>query len=175
MRRPPFSVSATAALIAAGALTLSGCGGSSHHSAADDPYGLQDPGTITAAVSTDQPPFASATKEGKPVGFIVDLTNEVAGRLHLKVTYKATTVPAALQGLSSGQYDLAASGLGVTAEREKTVAFTKGLYWSTTDVLVMKDNNAATLTDFKGKHVGAVTGAVQEDFVKDEMPGAELT
>jgi polar amino acid transport system substrate-binding protein len=175
MRKAPSGVSATAGLIAAGTLVLSACGGGSDHSAADDPYGLQDPGTIVAAVSTDQPPFASATKEGKPVGFIVDLTNEVAGRLHLKVTYKATTVPGALQGLSSGQYDLAASGLGVTPERQKTVAFTKGLYWSTTDVLVTKDSDAGTLADFKGKHVGAVTGAVQEDFVKNRMPGAELT
>lgn len=173
MTRSTFGAAA-AALLTACALTLTACGGSGR-AADDDPYGLQEPGTIVAAVSTDQPPFASAGKDGTPVGFIVDLTDEVARRLHVKVEYKATTVPGALQGLSSGQYDLAASGLGVTPERERTVAFTKGLYWSSTDVLVTKDNGTDTLAGFKGKHVGAVTGAVQESFVKDRMPGAELT
>ncbi|MEV0847914.1 transporter substrate-binding domain-containing protein [Streptomyces sp. NPDC049954] len=172
MRNSAMKASATAAAASA-ALLLSACGGGD--SAADDKYGLQEPGTITAAVSTDQPPFASATKSGRPVGFIVDVTDEVAKRLDLKVTYKASSVPGALQGLTSGQYDLAASGLGVTAERQKAVGFTKGLYWSTTDVLTRTNSKASALTAFKGKEVGAVTGTVQQDFVKSKMPEARLS
>ncbi|KAB2380718.1 substrate-binding periplasmic protein [Actinomadura montaniterrae] len=156
--------------VAAAALTLAGCGGGSGK---DNPYGLEEAGTVLAAVSTDQPPFAAADKGGKPQGFIVDLTDEVAKRLKLKVEYKASAVPAALQGLSSGQYDLAASGLGVTAERQKQVSFTKGVYWSTTTVLTRKNSTATKLTDFSGKRVGDITGAVQQEFVKSKMPGAK--
>ncbi|MVZ98798.1 transporter substrate-binding domain-containing protein [Actinomadura sp. LD22] len=156
--------------VAAAALTLAGCGGGS---GTDGKYGLEESGTVLAAVSTDQPPFATADKGGKPQGFIIDLTDEVAKRLKLKVQYKASTVPAALQGLSSGQYDLAASGLGVTAERQKQVSFTKGVYWSTTTVLTRKDSTATKLTDFSGKRVGDITGAVQQEFVKSKMPGAK--
>lgn len=172
MRNLAMKATATGAAASA-VLLLAACGGGD--SSAGDKYGLQQSGTITAAVSTDQPPFATATKNGKPQGFIVDITNEVAKRLDVKVTYKASTVPGALQGLTSGQYDLAASGLGVTAERQKSVAFTKGLYWSTTDVLTRADSQASALTAFKGKDVGAVTGSVQQDFVKSKMPGARLS
>lgn len=154
---------------AAAALSLTACGGgSSEHNA----YGLESAGTIEAAVSTDQPPFASASKAGVPQGYVVDLTNEVAKRLKLKVSYKASTVPAALQGLTSGQYDLAASGLGVTAERQKQVSFTKALYWSTTAVVTRTDESATQLTAFRDKKVGVVTGAVQEAFIDEKMPGA---
>ncbi|GAA4600769.1 ABC transporter substrate-binding protein [Actinoallomurus liliacearum] len=153
----------------AAALSLTACGGGASK---DDPYGLETAGTIEAAVSTDQPPFASASKAGAPQGYIVDITNEVAKRLKLKVNYKASTVPAALQGLTSGQYDLAASGLGVTAERQKQVSFTKALYWSTTAVVTRTDESASQVTDFRGKQVGVVTGTVQEAFIAQKMTGA---
>lgn len=163
----------TVRVVAAGVaatLSLAACGGTS--SSASDAYGLQNPGTIEAAVSTDQPPFATAAKSGAPRGYIVDITGEVARRLKLKVDYKASSVPAALQGLTSGQYDLAASGLGVTAERQKQVNFTKGLYWSTTAVVTRTGAAASRLTDFAGKKVGVVTGAVQQAFITAKMPGA---
>jgi polar amino acid transport system substrate-binding protein len=154
-------------------LSLTGCGSSADSSAKNNQFGLETPGTIQAAVSTDQPPFATAAKDGTPQGYIVDITNEVAKRLGLKVNYKATTVPAALQGLTSGQYDLAASGLGVTPEREKSVAFTKALYWSTTAVVTGTSTTATQLTEFKGKKVAVVTGAVQVSFVETKMTGAQ--
>jgi polar amino acid transport system substrate-binding protein len=162
---------AIAATIVIAAVTplLGGCDGSN---AAENPYDLGTPGTIEAAVSTDQPPFSSAAGNGQPVGFIIDITNEVARRLHLAVDYKSTTVTGALQGLTSGQYDLASSGLGVTADREKQVAFTDALYWSTTAVLTAKQNTASEPGDFAGKKVGVVTGAVQQAFITDDMPKA---
>jgi polar amino acid transport system substrate-binding protein len=155
--------------MALGALLLAGCG---EGSSADDPYGLLEPGTIRAATQTSQPPFAYGDAAGKPIGFIVDITDEAAKRLGLKVDYKSTSVTSSLAGLTSRQYDLAAAGLGVTAERQKSVSFTKPLFWSTTAVLTSAKSTAAKLTDFDGKKVGAVTGSTQEPFVAAKMPGA---
>lgn len=138
----------------AAVLLLSACGSSSTPAASSstgNSLGLLSPGKIEAAAGTDQPPFAFADANGKPEGFIIDITNEVAKRLGLTVEYKSTTVPAALAGLTSGQYDLAASGLGVTSERLKSVAFSKGLFWSTTAVLTTKTTSASGLTDLQAK------------------------
>ena len=153
----------------AGALVLAGCGSTS---SADDPYGLLEPGTIRAATQTSQPPFAYGDPTGKPVGFIIDVTDEAAKRLGLKVDYKSTSVTSSLAGLTSHQYDLAAAGLGVTEERQKSVSFTKPLFWSTTAVLTTASSAATQLTDFAGRKVGAVTGSTQEPFVPAKMPGA---
>jgi polar amino acid transport system substrate-binding protein len=159
----------TALAATACALLLAGCGSGSP---SDDPYGLLDPGTIRAATQTSQPPFAYGDPSGKPVGFVIDITDEAAKRLGLKVDYKATSVTSSLAGLTSHQYDLAASGLGVTEEREKNVAFTKPLFWSTTAVLTTTKSTASKLTDFAGRKAGVVTGSAQEPFVPAKMPGA---
>jgi polar amino acid transport system substrate-binding protein len=151
-------------------LGLAGCGTDSGQ-AADNPYGLIEPGTITAATQTGQPPFAYGDPSGKPIGFILDVTDEAAKRLGLKVDYKATSVTSSLAGLTTHQYDLAASGLGVTDERQKSVDFTKPLFWSTTAVMTTKAGTA-DLTAFAGKKVGVVTGSAQEPFIPAKMPGA---
>lgn len=163
------------AILAAATLTLTACGGGSTASSDPNPYGLITPGTIQAAASGDQPPFAKVDASGHPAGFVIDITEEVAKRLNLKVTYKSSTVPAAIQGLTSGQYDMAASGLGVTDERKKSIDFAKGMFWSKTAVLTKKSSGASALDGFAGKKVGVVTGAVQEAFVQSKMPGAVLT
>lgn len=167
-------------IVALVGLLLSGCasaaesGGAAKASASSgNPYGLIEAGTITAATQTGQPPFASADASGKPVGFVIDVTDEAARRLGLKVDYKATSVTASLAGLTTGQYDLAASGLGVTAERQKSVDFTKPLFWSTTAVLTDGSSAASTLGGFSGKRVGVVTGSAQEPLVLTKMPGAD--
>jgi polar amino acid transport system substrate-binding protein len=128
---------------------------------------------IHAATQTSQPPFAYGDPTGKPIGFVIDVTDEVAKRLHLAVDYKATSVTSSLAGLTTHQYDLAASGLGVTADRQKTVSFTKPLFWSTTAVLTTAATTATQLTAFGGRRVGVVTGSAQEPFVPAKMPGAK--
>lgn len=153
-------------------LLLSACGAGPAQSGGGNPYGLNDPGTIHASTQTTLPPFSYGDPSGKPVGFIIDLSDEAARRLGVKIDYKATTVASALAGLTTHQYDLAATGLGVTEERQKTVDFTKPLFWSTTAVLTTAPNAGRQLTDFSGKRVGVVTGSVQEPFVPQKMPGA---
>ncbi|MFD2415888.1 ABC transporter substrate-binding protein [Amycolatopsis pigmentata] len=153
-------------------LLLSACGAGPAQPANGNPYGLIDPGTIHAATQTTLPPFSYGDPSGKPVGFIIEVSDEAARRLGLKVDYKTTTVTSVLAGLTTHQYDLAATGLGVTEERQKTVDFTKPLFWSTTAVLTTAANAGTALTGFSGKKVGVVTGAAQEPFVPKNMPGA---
>jgi polar amino acid transport system substrate-binding protein len=61
----------------------------------------------------------------------------------------------------------------VTADRQKTVSFTKPLFWSTTAVLTTAATTATQLTAFGGRRVGVVTGSAQEPFVPAKMPGAK--
>jgi polar amino acid transport system substrate-binding protein len=160
-------------VIALSGLVLAGCGSGTGTSGDGNPYGLIEAGTIRSATQTGQPPFAYAEDSGKPAGFIVDVTDEAAKRLGLKVDYKSTTVTGSLTGLTAGQFDLASSGLGVTAERQKSVSFTKPLFWSTVVVLTAKSSNVSTFDGFNGKRVGVVTGSSQEAQLPVKIPKAD--
>ncbi|MFD5948442.1 substrate-binding periplasmic protein [Streptomyces collinus] len=169
-RRPLLTGTVAAALL----LSLSACGGGEAKDSAADKYKLVENGVITAATQSEQPPFAITDAAGKPTGFAVELMNESAKRLGLKVQYKTTTLQGILAGLSAGQYDIGVAGVGATAERKKSVAFTTPFYWGFTDVLTLKNGRQTTLPEFDGKRVGVVSGSVQETFVNHEMGGAKL-
>jgi ABC-type amino acid transport substrate-binding protein len=164
---------AAAALVAATALAACGSSDSSGSGTGPD-YGLTDPGTITTAVVAGDYPFVSPDATGKPVGMLVDLNNLISARMHLKINYKMTTVAAGLPGLTSGQYDLMSVGLVATAERKKSVAFTKPIFWGENVVVVPSNSNATTLAAFAGKRVGAGANSTQEDFAKQSMKSAQL-
>jgi polar amino acid transport system substrate-binding protein len=154
-------------------LLAAGCGSDDQGDAADNPYHLIKSGTLLAATSGDQPPF-TVMKDGKPEGFSISLTEAVAKRLGLTTEYKQTDVPGGIQGLTSKQYDMYAGGLGVTAEREKSILFAKGMYWSVTAALTLKKSAVSTMDNLAGKRVAVVTGSVQADYVK-KIAGAVAT
>jgi len=153
----------TAALVA---LTAAACGGESGASKADNPYDLITPGVIVAATSGAQPPFAM-NKEGSktPTGFIIDLTEQAASRMGLKVQYKLTPTASGIQGLSAKQYDMVANGLGVTDERKKAIDFAKPMFWSITAALTKTNSPIHSMADLAGKRVAVITGSVQEGYV----------
>ncbi len=164
-------LTASAALM----IGLAACGGTDGATSADNPYNLITPGTITAATVTDQPPFAVAAQGGaKPEGFSIDLAEEAAKRLGLKIEYQITNLPGLLAGITANQYDMGVSGIGATEERKKNMDFVKPYYWSYTAVMTQTDAKAAALTDFSGKKVGVVSGSVQEKFATTQIPGATL-
>jgi polar amino acid transport system substrate-binding protein len=165
-------------LLAASAILISGlaaCGGADTASA-DDPYDLIIPGTITAGTQPDQPPFVAIAQGGtRPEGFAIDLVEEAAKRLGLKIEYKVTNLNGVLAGISANQYDMGVAGFVMTEERKRSVDFVKPITWGFTAVMTKTDSTAAALTDFAGKKVGVVSGAIQESFASANMPGISLT
>jgi polar amino acid transport system substrate-binding protein len=156
-------------------LPLTACGGdSSSANASTTKYKLVQNGVITAGTQAEQPPFAVTDASGNPTGFAVDLMNEAAKRLDVKVQYKSTNLQGILAGLSAGQYDIGVAGVGATPERAKQVSFTTPYYWGFTAVVTKKSGNQTAVSDFDGKRVGVVSGAVQEAFIAKKMPKAKL-
>ncbi|QRP43343.1 ABC transporter substrate-binding protein [Amycolatopsis sp. FDAARGOS 1241] len=160
-------------IAAVSAATVTACGGGDSAAGGDD-YGLAQPGTITAAVTAGDYPFVSPDASGKPVGMLVDLNNLIADRMHLKIVYKTTTVAAGLPGLTSGQYDMMSVGLVASAERKKSVAFTKAIFWGQNVVVVPANSTVKAIGDLTGKRVGAGANSTQEDFAKKKLSNAQL-
>ncbi|WP_377274335.1 substrate-binding periplasmic protein [Peterkaempfera sp. SMS 1(5)a] len=98
----------------------------------------------------------------------------MAKRLGVKVVYKQTTVPAALAGLTSGQYDYAAVSLSQTPERARNVLFSTPLTWGQNITMVRKESSAHTLADFAGKRVGVATGSSQADYAAENLKQSKI-
>ncbi len=166
------------ALLAAAAVPLlAACSSPDPGGAAEgNPYNLLVPGVITAATQSAQPPFVIADAAGgTPKGFSVDLAEEAAKRLGLRIDYKVTDLQGMLAGLPGNRYDMGIAGIGATEERRKNVDFVKPYYWGYVAILTKQGATAKTLADFAGKKVGVVSGSVQETFANTKLPGAVVT
>jgi len=144
-------------------------------SASANPYGLIAPGVITAGTNSAQPPFVVVDASGRPQGFAVDLADEVAKRLNLRIEHKVTDLQGLLAGLPANKYDMGIGGVGATAERAKNVDFVKPYYWGYVAILTKKEASPSSLPDFGGKKVGVVSGSVQETFATTKLPGTTIT
>jgi polar amino acid transport system substrate-binding protein len=169
----PAPTSARRSLVAATAavavLALSACGSnaSSSSAAKDNPYGLQQAGTIRVGTLTDAPPNVYL-KDGKFTGFDNDLLTAVAGKLGLKVQFVGTDFSALLSQVKNKKFDLGSSSITITDARKKTVDFTNGYDFGYFGLDVPAGSDIKGFDQLKGKRVAVVQGTVQDDYATKE-------
>lgn len=155
---------ALAAGMAAAALIAAGCGGSgSDSNAAADKGGI-----IRVGAETTYPPF-EFTQDDKYVGFDLDLSDAVIKQMGGKMEFKSMGFDALIPALQSNQIDLVASGMDVTPEREKQVAFSD-IYFDKSGkvIIVLKDNDQIhDWDDLKGRVVCGQVGTKQVEFAQE--------
>ena len=168
-------ITAIAAAIAA-AVSVAACSSSSGGSASanSNPYGLAEAGTIQSALTAGGAPFATTTAGGQPEGFLIDLNNEIAKNLGLKITYKLTTTDGGLSGLTAGKYDLLSIGLVATPARAKNASFSKPIYYGYNDVVVKAGSPINSVASLAGERVGVSLGSTQYDYAQASLKDATL-
>ncbi|CAM5723187.1 MULTISPECIES: transporter substrate-binding domain-containing protein [Streptomyces] len=163
------ATTATAALV----LVAAGCSSSDSGSGKTTVKGvhLAKAGQLTTCTHLPYPPFQSEVN-GKVQGFDVSLIDLVARDLGVKQQILDTPFENFKTGafLNSGECDLAAAGMTITAERKKNVDFSDPYFEATQAVLVDKDSGINSLADVKakGKKLGAQAQTTGEDYVKSK-------
>jgi ABC-type amino acid transport substrate-binding protein len=100
-----------------------GDGGST--SGSSDNLELKEPGTLTVGANVAYAPF-EYLEGGQPVGFSIDLANEIGDRLGLDVRIVDNpSFDALIPALQDGQYDVLISTVTITEEREEVVDFSE--------------------------------------------------
>ncbi|AEY88597.1 MULTISPECIES: transporter substrate-binding domain-containing protein [Streptomyces] len=161
------ATTATAALV----LVAAGCSSSDSGSGKTTVKGvhLVKAGQLTTCTHLPYPPFQSEVN-GKVQGFDVSLIDLVAKDLGVKQQILDTPFENFKTGafLNSGECDLAAAGMTITAERKKNVDFSDPYFEATQAVLVDKNSGINSLADVKakGKKLGAQAQTTGEDYVK---------
>ncbi|KND24238.1 transporter substrate-binding domain-containing protein [Streptomyces acidiscabies] len=132
---------------------------------------LAKAGQLTTCTHLPYPPFQSEI-DGKVQGFDVSLIDLVAKDLGVKQTILDTPFENFKTGafLNSGECDVAAAGMTITAERKKNVDFSDPYFDATQAVLVDKKSGLTSLADVKTKNakLGAQAQTTGEDYAKKQ-------
>ena len=109
------------------------------------------------------------TKNGKTVGFDIDLMREIGKRAGFEPQFENVKFDGIIQGIGSGLYDSAISSITITPEREKQIDFSKPYFNADQSLLVQKGSKIKSTGDLSGATVGVqlgTTGASEADKLK---------
>jgi polar amino acid transport system substrate-binding protein len=119
---------------------------------------------LVVGTSAVYPPFAFM-KQGKIVGFDIDLINTIAQNLGYELDIKDIEFKDLFHSLENGDIDIIVAAITVTQERMKKFRFSGRYYFPFHSVIHRKDNNIYTVNDLDGKIVGVLAGSSMEDFL----------
>jgi L-cystine transport system substrate-binding protein len=128
---------------------------------------IKKEGTITVATSgTLYPTSFHDSKTDKLTGYEVEVVNEMAKRLGLKVKYVEMGFDGMLTSINSGQVDLAANDIEINKDREDKFAFSTPVKYSFGTAIVRKSDLSGIkkLEDIKGKKSAGAATSVYMDL-----------
>lgn len=122
---------------------------------------------IKVGLEDTYPPMEFRNDKNELVGFDIDLSNEIAKRLGVKVEYVMTEFGGLMMSLNSNKIDMSASAISMTDKRKKEAEFTKP-YVNSGQALVVKKGNTTIKDekDLNGKTVGVQLGTTGEISAK---------
>ena len=133
---------------------------------------LKSQGKLTVGTDTPYPPFEFG--EAPYQGFDIDVTNEIAKRLNLQVTYQDTAFDTIFTDLASGSFDMVASASTITPERQNVVDFSDPYYSADQALIVAPGSDVATVEDLADLNVAAQNGTTGLQYAKDETDAANV-
>ncbi len=146
-----------------GLLVVTACGGSGGGGSDGGQASAED---VKVASDIAYPPF-EYEKNGDPVGFDIDLMDEIAKRANLKVEYQNVTFDGIIGGLSSNLYDASISAMTITPEREKKISFSDPYFNADQSLLVASDSGIGSVDDLGDATVGVQIGTTGEIKAKE--------
>jgi polar amino acid transport system substrate-binding protein len=114
-------------------------------------------------------PHAFPKLGGGTQGFNIDLFEEVARRMHRKITIDSVSFSTLIPGMQSGRYDFVAAPVTVTKERAENMLFTAGYLWTSFQFGIKKGTPPLKgWEDLKGKAVAVNKGTPYETLSKEK-------
>ncbi len=131
---------------------------------------------FATALTGKFPPFSYYDEKGELAGFDVDVSREIARRLHRESRIVATEWDGILAGLLAGKYDAIIGSMAITPEREKQVRFSRPYYQSGAQLFVHRDNpdKIYSIADCAGKRIGVVLGETYQRYLEKNCPEVEV-
>lgn len=125
---------------------------------------VKDRGVLRAGVKNDAPFMGSINNKGQYEGFEIDLLNDLAKRLGVKVEYTPVKGSNRVQLLQQKRIDLVFATVSHYRARDRVADFSISYIYTPQTLLVRKDSGIKSIADLDGKRVGvdAAAGALRK-------------
>lgn len=163
--------SISVAFVLAVALVLAGCGGGGGGQGGG---GGGENEQIKVASDIAYPPF-EFEKNGKPVGFDIDLMREVGKRAGFTPEFQNVTFDGIIPGLGNNLYDVGISSFTITKEREKQIDFSDPYFNADQSLMVQSDSPIESVDDIGDGTVGVQIGTTGELKAKEFAQQGKIT
>lgn len=131
-------------------------------------FSLAQAQTIKVGTHPTFAPFEFVDKEGKAIGFDIDLINEIAKANGDQIVFESMPFDGLIPSLITGNIDVIISGMTITEARQKRVDFSDGYYNSNLSILIKKDKEDVytSAEALKGKVICTQIGTTGHEFAK---------
>jgi arginine transport system substrate-binding protein len=125
--------------------------------------------TIRFATEATYPPFESLDANNKMQGFDIDLANAICKEMKADCSFTNQAFDSLIPSLKFRRFDAVISGMDITADRLKQVAFTAP-YYDNSAIFIAQQGKFADLAALKGKRVGIQNGTTHQKFLQEKHP-----
>ncbi|MEW5870149.1 MAG: ABC transporter substrate-binding protein [Chloroflexota bacterium] len=132
---------------------------------------IKQAGVIKVGTSADYPPFESVDSSGNKVGFDIDLMNEIAKRMGVKLEWVDMPFDSLIAAVQEGKIDASISAFNYSEERDEKIDFTIAYYTSEDCFMVAESfggqiNQPEDVSQYK---VGVQTGTTQDSWLTENL------
>lgn len=141
---------------------------------------ILDKGQIVLATSPDYPTSEFVDDQGNVKGSDIMLAQYIANSLGVDLKVETMDFNAVLTAVDTGKVDIGISGFGYKADRAEQFELSHGYQSSsaaahhTLLVPAEKADEYKSLADFSGKKIDTQANSLQEMYVTDQIPDADL-
>jgi glutamate/aspartate transport system substrate-binding protein len=134
---------------------------------------IKDSRTVSLGYRASSIPFSYLNKSREPIGYSIDLCNEVVREIsnelqdvEIGVSYKLVRAETRIAAVSSGEIDLECGSTTANFERKKQVAFSPVFFVAGTKLLVPRSSSISSYRDLRDKTVVVTAGTTNEAAVR---------
>jgi polar amino acid transport system substrate-binding protein len=153
---------------------VAACGSSGSGASGTNVPGAAKSGVLKIGTSNNIKPYAYVDN-GKLTGFEIDLISAAAQKLGVKPNFVTMDFSALLPAVNNRQFDVAASAIGITADRSKQVTFSDGYLAGYFGVLTRPNSGISSdVASVKGKKIAVLQGSIEDNNSAKFIPGAQI-
>lgn len=125
--------------------------------------------TIRFAAEASYPPFEFMDANNQMQGFDIDLANAICKQMKATCTFTNQSFDSLIPSLKFKRIDAVISGMDITPERQKQVAFTAP-YYDNSALFIAEKGKVADIASLKGKRVGMQNGSTHQKYLQEKHP-----